>query len=214
MAFAGKDVSKHKFTGLTYKGKDIILSKTRGRPVDRGRWRKDYFTEDKRIEAATIFAASASPKLVEELTGVPSKVLRGWLREEEFKALLDDVRAENDHKIVKKFDELIDVTLEAMHDRVVNGDYQLNHRTGEMVRRPVDAKALSLVTAINIDKRQLLRGKPTSRVEKVESVSTEERLSQLARSFEQLSKKKGREPEIIDAEIIEPYQIEHDNTAN
>jgi len=200
MAFAGKDTAPSKHTGFTYKGREIILSKTRGRPLH-PHWKKGYYTDKERIEVATLYAALGSVKHVAELTRVSDTTIRGWVRQPWFQELLDEIRAENDQKIDVKFNEIIGDALEQLSDRVKNGDHVLT-RTGEMVRKPVAARDLSIVAAINIDKRQLLRGKPTQRTEQVASQSVEEKLLTLKRNFEQLSGRMLKEPEIIDAEVV------------
>jgi hypothetical protein len=201
VALAGKDCSPDKKTGFTFRGKEIVLSKTRGRPLH-PHWKKGFYTDRERIEAATLYAALGSIPRVGELTGISQSALRGWVREDWFKALLDEIRAENDQKIDVRFNEIISDALDQLGDRVKNGDFILT-KTGEMIRKPVGARDLSIVTAINIDKRQLLRNKPTTITEKVSDKSTDQKLLELKQSFERLVGKKIREPETIDAEVVQ-----------
>ena len=201
MAFAGIDTAPSKHTGFTFKGKEIVLSKTRGRPLH-PHWKKGFHTDKERIEVATLYAALGSVKAVGELTRVSDTTIRGWVQQDWFKALLDEIRAENDHAIDSKFTEIVGKTLDQLSDRVENGDHVLT-KSGEVVRVPVKARDLSIVAAINIDKRQLLRGKPTQRTEQVANASVEQRLKVLADNFKQLSGRKLHEPETIDAEIVE-----------
>lgn len=204
MAFAGKDCSPDKHTGFTYKGREIILSKTRGRPMH-PHWKKGYYTDKERIEAVALYAATGSFPRVNELTGISVTSLRGWAKEEWFHTLLDEIRAENDHQIDAKFNEIIVGALDQLGDRVLNGDLVLN-KDGELVRKPVGARDLSIVTAINIDKRQLLRGKPTHRTETVANQSVEQRLANLANEFKKLT---GRQPK--PSEIIDVIPIQEDD---
>lgn len=208
MALAGKDVSPDKKTGFTYQGREIVLSKTRGRPLVNQHWKKGYYTDKQRIEAVTLYAATGSARKVNELTGIPVDTLRKWRKQPWFLDLLDEIRAENDDVIDQKFNEIIVSALDQLQDRVVNGDHVLT-KDGELVRKPVVARDLSIVTAINIDKRQLLRGKPTSRSEQVTNQSIDERLRVLADNFTALSGKKLRKPETVDAEIIEIKEEDH-----
>ena len=196
MAFAGKDCGPDKHTGFTYKGREIILSKTRGRPMH-PHWKKGYYTDKERIEAVALYAATGSYPRVAELTGIGVGSLRKWSKEDWFGALLDEIRAENDQAIDAKFNNIIGTALDKLADRVENGDFVLT-KDGELVRKPVGARDLSIVTAINIDKRQLLRGKPTSRTESIANQSVEQRLLTLANEFKKLTGRKPKPPEIID----------------
>ena len=202
MAFAGEDCSKEKKTGYTFRNQFIVLSKTRGRPVRSNHWKKGYFTDEKKIEAVTLFAATGSVVRVSGLSGVPENTLRGWTRQDWFKELLDEIRAENDHKIDAKFNEIIDISLDQLKDRVVIGDSVLN-KDGELVKRPMSGKDLSLTTAINIDKRQLLRNREVVKKEQVVNQSIEQRLTDLANSFKQIAGRSVASPEVFDAEVIE-----------
>lgn len=202
MAFKGADCQEHKKTGFTFRGREIILSKTRGRPLVNKHWKQGYYTDNQRIEVATLYAAMGSVKAVGELTGVAESAIRGWIKQEWFKLLMDEIRQENDQKIDVKFNQIIDSALNQLQDRVENGDHILN-KHGEMIRRPVSARDLSIVSAINIDKRQLLRGKPTSRSEQVATQSVEDRLLTLKNNFEALAGKKLHTSETIDAEVVE-----------
>jgi len=206
MAFEGKDAGPEKKTGFTHKGREIILSKTRGRPfsglvkkgMERGMW-----PEEKYIEAATLFACVGNLQRVSELTGIATKTLRGWTREQRFKDLLKEIRSENNEKIDAKFTEIIEKSADLILDRLEHGDYRWDTRSQQTVRVPVGAKDLSLVTAINIDKRQLIRGEPTSRTEQI---SEPDRLDKLAKQFESIANKFKNAPKltpVIDVEFKE-----------
>jgi len=197
MALAGKDVSPEKKTGFTYLGREIVLSKTRGRPMTG----KGIFglPDSKRIEVATLWAVVGNIKKVAELSGLNETTIRKWTKEDWFKKLLEDIRTENDEKIDSQTTEIVDKALDAIKDRIENGDFQVT-KTGEIVRKPVAIRDLAIVAAISIDKRQLLRGKPTSRTE---SVSSEKTLENLASTFAQLAGKTRKPLEIQDVEYKE-----------
>ena len=202
MAFAGNDCHPDKKTGYTYKGREIVLSKTRGRPLINQHWRQGFYTDKKRIEVVTLFAALGSCDRVGALACIPASTVRGWTRQDWFKDLLDEIRAENDHKIDAKFNEIIDLSLDQLKDRVENGDHVLT-KDGDLVRKPMSGKDLSLTTAINIDKRQLLRNREVIKKEEKTNQTITEKLTELANAFKQLSGREMRKPDIIDAEVIE-----------
>jgi hypothetical protein len=68
---------------------------------------------------------------------------------------------------------------------------------------------LSIVLAINYDKRALSRGEPTARTETTGAVTekTVDRLEKLAETFSNLAKYGRKKVETIDAEIIEPKAL-------
>lgn len=198
MSFDHKDVSEDKRTGFTYKGREITLSKTRGASLVKTDHHKvGYYSDNKRIEVTTLYAALGHCGKVAELAKIPESTVRAWRKTAWFKELLDEIHEENDEKIDAKFTNLVEKSLDQLGDRIENGDYVLD-KFGELHRKPVGARDLALVTAINIDKRQLLRGKPTSRSE---SVTTEGRLANLAEQFVKLAK--NQKPVVLEVTNIE-----------
>lgn len=201
-----KNVGDDKRTGFTFRGQNILLSKQQGKPkqglIAKG-IEKGMYPEEKKIEAAAVYAATGSMIRVEEVTGVPMSTLKSWRASEDFQILLREVWEENNERIDAKFTEIIQKSLDQVIDRLDNGDFIVT-RTGQLVRKPISAKELSLVQAINVDKRQLLRGLPTSRSESGNGASekTVVRLEKLAETFKNLAQY-GRDPKVIDIEVVE-----------
>lgn len=186
-------------TGFTYEGKEIVLSKTRGRPMNNGKG--IYGLPDtKRIEVATLYAVMGTIKPVAELACVSENTVRTWRKEEWFIQLLEDIRNENNDKIDVKFTETIHKSLDLIGERLENGDSYLT-KAGELVKVPVKIRDLALVAAINIDKRQILRNKPTKIVQ--EATPVLDKLDKLAEAFTALANKKAIPP----SEVIEDVEF-------
>lgn len=196
-----------KKTGFTFKDKEIVLSKTRGRPMNQGKGIYGI-PDSKRIEVATLFAVLGSIPKVAEIARISEPTLRAWRKQEWFKQLLSEIRDENDERIDSQFTEIIEKSLELVKDRLLHGDHVVL-KTGEVVRKPVSVRDLSLVAAINFDKRQLVRGKPTARTE---TVSSQDQLTKLAETFIALTAR-GRKPvEITDVSFTEVLPDEPPST--
>ena len=201
------DVSPEKKTGFKFQGKEIILQKDRGRPVQglvaKG-MERGIFPEYKKIEAATTYAVTGSAVMVAALTKIPEVTIRGWRKQDWFQAILKEVWAENNELLNTKLTNSIQKAQDLLDDRLDNGDHKVL-KDGTVVRVPISGKDLSLITAINFDKRQILRGEPTSRSETVgPGEKTLNKLEQLAETFKSLANK-TRQPidgEVIDVEVI------------
>lgn len=200
LGLSGQVKDEEKKTGYTYKKQEIVLTKQLGRPLSGIRKQPGYYDDKKRTEVATLFAATGNMKSCAELTGVPYATVIKWRKEEWFKEILDEVRNENNDIIDQKFTELITGTLDKLGDRIENGDYQVL-RDGTLIRVPVKARDLTLVTAINIDKRQLLRGLPTTRSEQVKTELPS--IEDLAKKFIELASKGKPRVQIEDGTVIE-----------
>lgn len=200
-----------KCTGFTFRGKEIVLQKAAGRPPQglvRKGMERGIYPEKKKLEAVGLYAALGQVKKVAEIAKVPVHTIQNWRKQQWFQDCLREIREENNEKLDAKFTEIIEEALEQVTDRVRNGDFTQNAK-GEVVRRPISAKDLSLVVAINYDKRALGRGDPTSRTEQTGNVTekTVDRLEKLAETFENLAKHGRRKVEVIDIEEIKPHAI-------
>jgi len=166
--------------------------------------KKGIYPEQKRIEAATLYAATGSPETVSELSSVPVNTVKKWRKEDWFIDILKEIRNENNDAIDAKFTEIVEHALDAVKDRLLNGDF-VQTAKGELIRKPIPAKDLGYLLAVHIDKRQTIRGEPVARTEVLEKLPEKQldRLEKLAETFENLARF-GRKPKIID---ITPYAI-------
>lgn len=160
-----------------------------------------WWSQEKKIQTVTTYLALGNAPMTEAVTGVPRGTIRQWKMQSWWKELESDIRNEEDSELDVKLSKVIDKSLDAVLDRVENGDFIFDSKTGKFVRKPVHMKdALSAVTQV-FDKRNLLRGKPTSRVEK-QNVS--DNLSKLAAEFAKFAASKTIEGEVIE-ETNETY---------
>lgn len=147
-----------------------------------------WWPEEKRIEVASLFAAGVtSSRELERLTGVPDTAIREWRTKDWWPELLETIHATVDHETVSKLTKIVDKSLELVQDRLNNGDYVVNMKTGQVFRKPVSVRDATVVASTVVDKRQLLRGKATSRSEKV---SVDDRLTKLALEFKRFAEAK------------------------
>lgn len=169
--------------------------------------RPGWYPDDKKMEVATIFAACTNVSQTAELTEVPAHQIRKWRNEDWFLDILEEVRQENDDRLDQKFNRIIEASLDQIEDRVVNGNEQLDQKTGEIKRIPVPLRELTQAHASVLDKRQLLRGKPTSRSE---TGNVGDKLKTLAEEFLKIAAVNKRKPVTIDMEVVDNVNAESD----
>jgi hypothetical protein len=152
------------------------------------------------MEVATVFAACTNISQTAELTEVPASTIRKWRHEDWFLDILEQVRQENDDRLDQKFNRIIEASLDQIEDRVVNGNQQLDQKSGQVIQVPVPLRELTQAHASVLDKRQLLRGKPTSRSE---TGNVGDKLKTLAEEFLKIAAANKRKPVTIDVEVVE-----------
>ena len=208
------DTLQDKRTGFTFRGKEIVLSKVRGAPT-RGRSYKKpgSYPDEKRIEVASLYACTGNIDTCADLSKVASGTIRNWIKTPWFKFLLEEIRQENNEKLDAKFTQIIDKSQDLIIDRLENGDYVIT-KFGQQIRKPINAKDLSIVGAVTFDKRQIARNKPTSISQSTPSGEiSEDKLKLLAKTFLELVNKKeisvieGDFKEIVDEDPLKDDRI-------
>ncbi|MBL0233195.1 MAG: hypothetical protein IPQ08_05980 [Chitinophagaceae bacterium] len=81
-----------------------------------------------------------------------------------------------------KLSKIVDKSLDAVLDRVENGDFVYDNKSGQIKRKPVNMRDVAKVSVDLLSKRELLRGNATERKE-VTQVSVADQLKELALEF-------------------------------
>lgn len=206
MAFRTKQTSTDKLTGYFYEGREIVLTKKQGQSVKKPHHQGAWWPEDKRIEAATLFAVTRNYEKVQDLTGIPARILKEFAMEPWWDHIISQVKQQKNDVLDAKITEALDRALDVINDRLKHGEVYVDRKTLKEYRVPVSSKTAAITTDLLFDKRQLLRGEATSRSE---SLGQEQRLLQLKEQFERLATSKQINPksEPIEGELInEPMQ--------
>jgi len=147
------------------------------------------------LKAATHMAAVGSP--------VPAATIRDWKNNAVWwKPVLTAVRKAKQEELDSKLTDIIMVGTEQLKDRLEHGNVKYDTKTGEFYRQPLTSGELAKDTiGIMFDKRALLRGDPTSRIEKT---STDETLRLLANKFIEMTVSNNEKPALdITHEVVE-----------
>lgn len=162
--------------------------------------------DKKKIEVATAHSMGLTAPMIEAATGVPRQTIRHWRLEDWFKDLISEIQREDDNNVDAKLTKIVSKSLDNVVDRLENGDYMYDPKQGKFIRKPMTGRDTARVADIMFDKRNLLRGKPTSISGKQEQIS--DRLLKLAQEFERFTRAKTIEGVIIDRKIGEGLQSE------
>ena len=171
------------------------MSRTRRKkgPGNNGHW-----SDNQRIGAVTTYLASGNLSLTSVATSIPLATLNRWKISPWWKQLVEDIRSEENLQLDSKLAKVVNKSVDQLLDRVENGDYQYDQKTGHMVRVPVKARDAAKITTDMIDRRQLLQGKQVEKADSTKKV--EERLLKLAEEFGKFARSKVIDNE---AKVIE-----------
>lgn len=161
------------------------------------------WSEQKRIEVATADAMGLKAPVISMATKVPVETIRDWRMRDWYRDLVDEIQREGDRELDGKLTQLIDKSTNVIIDRLESGDFMYDPKTSRFIRRPVYMKDAAKVATEIINRRNLLRGKPTS-ISSKEQIS--DRLNKLAEQFAALTQ--ARQEKVVEGEVIGPVQIE------
>ena len=159
------------------------------------------YTWAEKAEAAKKYMLLGNMRLVSELTGVPYNTLHDWRKQEWWGTLLEEIKAAQKAKRNNKLNEVIDESIELITDRIRNGDWVLNNKTGEVQRRPVSLRDIGNLTNQLIT-RQVQMEEINSRMDH-QKETVQETLKALATEFAKWqrisNKKSATDVEVVNA---------------
>jgi hypothetical protein len=175
-------------------GKEIILQRRRGRPRKAKHHNPEWWPQQTKVDACTLYCVYGDFEQVSTLTKVPVQTLRGWHQEPWWVEIQRQVYVEQNENLSSRINEVLDKSLAEIKDRLENGDVYFSRKEGEYRRKPVDTKTLAILFDNLTTKRQLVRGEPTSISAKI---GVEDRLNQLADAFQKFAATRLIEGEVL-----------------
>ena len=180
-------------------GKFVYVREKKTLPHEPGWWDKK-----KQLEAVTTYLATGSLAETSRIINVPYRTVQSWKLESEWwPKVVEEIQSGENQKVDQKMSRIIDKTLEKLVERIEDGDYMYDQKTGRMVKVPLKARDLERITSGLFDKRQLIRKQPTNI--KSDPSNQTDRLLKLAEQFASFAagKEKEDQKEIVDEYIVD-----------
>jgi len=156
-----------------------------------------WHSDAKRIEAVTTYLVLGKASLVGAAIGVPEGTIRQWKTQPWWSELTLQIQTESDQELDSKLAKRIDKALDLVNDRLDNGDFQYDPKTGQFIRRPIGGKDGWKIASEMIDKRWIIRKQPK---EQSSQEAIGDILKNLANEFADMAKKRLKE-RVIDGTV-------------
>lgn len=187
-------MKEDKRTSYFYKGKEILTAKRAGRPKIYKN--PTYFDQETKLDVCTLYCVYGDTKEVARITGIDEKIIKEWKKEPWWYEVQKEVYVAQNENLAAKLNFTLDKALDELNDRLSNGDQTYNPKTGEVTRKPIEARVLASIFDSLAHQRRITRGEPTAITAKV---GTEDRLSLLEKHFKEFSQHKIIQGEVINA---------------
>ena len=166
---------------------------------------------EKKIAAVTQYLVLGNMNLVAASTGIDAHLLRHWKMQPWWADTEREIRTTENLQIDTKLTQIVDRSLDVVQDRLANGDFIYNQKTGQIIRKPVNMKDAVTASKEMLTKRELLRGNATERREQVQ-VSMADQLKALAYEFAKLNQKTTDIPLLVDVVDVESKVVISEST--
>jgi hypothetical protein len=162
------------------------------------------WSDKQKMEAVNSYLLLGNLALTGRLLNIPEITLRVWKATTWWKDAVAEIKASEKIELSARIKKLVDASMTVVEDRMMNGDFQFDQKTGQVVRKPVNMKDAHKVAVDMQDRREILE-KSEVVVQTEEHV--EDKLLKLAEKFADMATKKieqnNNAARTVDAEDIE-----------
>lgn len=156
---------------------------------------------EKKMELIKAYVSLGNMRLASEMVGINYETARYWRKTKDWwPKLMEEAKQEQRQELQGRLGKITETALSIMEDRFKNGEYILNIKTGDIIRKPVGLRDANQA-ANNLMTQATKLEEMNSKSHTVDE-STAEVLKQLANEFAKFAKKKVN-TEIIDVEVKE-----------
>jgi len=166
------------------------------------------WSDGQKIEAIQSYLLLGNLALTSRILGIPEVTLRVWKTTEWWKDKTHELKTQDRIQLSSRMKKIVDASLTVVEDRLVNGDFQFDQKTGAVVRKPVNLKDAHKV-AVDLQDRQEMMDK----VEKPETSDedVEARLLRLAEKFADMATMKIEQQALEKRTIVVEDAVIKDN---
>lgn len=188
---------------MKLKDKDLRLSKINIPHAKNATW-----PVEKKIEAVTTYLVLGSLRQVSAVTGVSYGMIKQWRIQPWWKEVEAEIIASRRIASANKLSKIVDKSLDVIDDRLDNGDFVYNSKSGELGRKPVSLRDATSAANALMQRAAIIEklNKDEQVVEATQSI--QEQLKSLAVEFAKMNKRDNSKAETIE---FQENDVENDN---
>ena len=165
-------------------------------PRRSGKNKKGWYTDSQKLDAVKLYLVTGNLTHTAAALNMPLVTLKVWKASKWWKDVTEELKKEGNIQLSNKLKNIANKALDITMDRLENGDFQYDPKTGQMVRKPVLMRDAHRVASDLVTKHIDMESRPI--LEEAQK-ATQDRLEALAQTFASFSKK-VKKIEVIDVE--------------
>ena len=147
-----------------------------------------HYSDSQKIEAVTTYIMLGSLKLAAGTLKIPHDTMKLWKKSEWWKEVENDLRIQEDLQLSKRLQNIVNRSLDVVEDRLENGDFIYDQKTGKMRRKPVQMKDAHKISMDMHERHQDLLDRHMADTS-ITTDKIETRLADLAKEFARIASK-------------------------
>jgi hypothetical protein len=164
---------------------------------------KGWYSDKQKLEAVQVWLLCGSMVQTAAALGIAESTIEKWRYTDWWKELADQIKAEGRVKLTGRLQKVVSRSLDQLEERIENGDWVLDSKTGQLIRKPLLARDLTRITTDFMDSSRKL---DSVTKEEATAQAVEDRLKLLADSFASFANK-VRKVEVEDVEWQEKVTV-------
>lgn len=146
-----------------------------------------HWSDKQKMEAVNSYLLLGNLALTARLLNIPEITLRVWKASTWWKDLVEEAKLQEKMELSARVKKLVDASMSVVEDRLANGDFQFDQKTGQIIRKPVNMKDAHKV-AVDMQAQRTMLEKEQKPEQTEEHV--EDKLLKLAEKFADMATKK------------------------
>ncbi|HET8689497.1 MAG TPA: hypothetical protein VFM18_23035 [Methanosarcina sp.] len=170
------------------------------------------FPPEVKFNVVTNYLATGSLKIAAASVGVAYETVKKWHQQQWWKEYEFEIANAKKTETNNKLSKIVDKSLSLLEDRLDNGDYIINQKTGEIVRRPVQLRDLNQVMNNILLRQEAIEKEKKNQKQIQQQESVQDLLKSLAEEFSKFngSRKKFDIVDVEDAQVKDEDDALHE----
>lgn len=160
-----------------------------------------HWSDSQKLEAVQTYLILGSLKLTSGALKIPFDTLKVWKASQWWKDMLEELRVQEDLQLSNRLKKIITRSYDVLEDRLENGDFVFDQKTGVMRRKPVSMKDATQVAMHLSEARTELVDRHLGG-QSVTEDKIEKTLANLAEQFAKIATQVQQKPSLEVTDVI------------
>lgn len=147
------------------------------------------WTEKTKNEVIHTYLVTGNLALTARIMDVPEETIRYWRKQDWWDDSVREIRHSGKVELSSKMKKIVEASIAVIEDRIVNGDFVFDQKTGAVIRKPVNLKDAHKVAIDMVDRQGALEQEADGGVSSNESKNIASSLEKLAEAFKTFAEK-------------------------